>query len=360
MKYLPVALMALLVMIASGWLWLGGAAEPLAAAPLVEWDARLDGLGVTWQPAAGCSEGCWRLRSARLLDPDEGGGNHHVYVRLYRAGNMVADLPFHVSWADGGDRALSKVPPEWADIPIWNCYYPENGAGPYRAFAGDSEAASDVVHGMGLPVCYHYSFQLEWEWAEADIPPPGTLPCTGCFQLWLPLFWVADEVTATPTPEMTVTPAVTPSATATPDGTPMPSATPSATPSPSPTVTPTPGVQGFTGEVVQTFTNCALTQVFGTVRDPNGTPLPGTRIRLTWDAPDAQRYYTTAGSYIRPETDESGWEFFLNGYAVGNGWRVAVVDGANNVIGEELAVQTDGHCNAGAANVINVRFTDHP
>lgn len=143
-------------------------------APLLEWDPELDALGVTLAPAADCSQGCWRLVSANLLDPDEGGGNHHVFTRLYVGGLQVAGGPWHVAWDDGDDRALSKLPPEWSDIPLWQCYFPNEGPGPYRSYAGDVEAESDVVRGMGLPVCFHYSFRLEWEWDEGQ---PVCLEC---------------------------------------------------------------------------------------------------------------------------------------------------------------------------------------
>ena len=92
------------------------------------------------------------------------------------------------------------------------------------------------------------------------------------------------------------------------------------------------------------------------VHDANGQALPGTRLRLTWNAADARIIYSTAGQYVRPETDESGWEFFLNSYPVANTWQVAIVDDAGNLLSDDMSLDTEGHCNSGAANIIKVRF----
>ena len=150
----------------------------------------------------------------------------------------------------------------------------------------------------------------------------------------MPIAWVADL--SYPTPSATATTRA------------------SATSTPTPSVTPTPGPP-FTGSIVATDRNCGLTLVYGVVNDASGKPLPGIRIRLTWDAPDAQTYYTYAGS--KPEFGPSGWDIFLNGMPVENTWRVAVVDEAGTLLSPDLPVHTDGHCNDGATNVVRVHFT---
>lgn len=167
-------------------------------------------------------------------------------------------------------------------------------------------------------------------------------------------FFIQGTATATATPvSASATPAITQTATATPI-----SAETTATPTitPLPTATPTGSGMAFTGEVQETWVNCGLTQIFGVVHDTNGQPLANTRLRLTWDAADAPTYYATAGQYVRPETDESGWEFFLNSHPVANTWRIALVDDAEQLISDDVSVYTDGHCNADAVNVVKVRF----
>ncbi|HEX8681703.1 MAG TPA: hypothetical protein VF707_05270, partial [Ardenticatenaceae bacterium] len=56
----------------------------------------------------------------------------------------------------------------------------------------------------------------------------------------------------------------------------------------------------YNGRVVQTFTNCGVTQVIGTVLDANGTPRTGVGIRLWWGDGEVS---TVSGTYVRPETD---------------------------------------------------------
>lgn len=219
-----------------------------------EWDPRLDGLNVTYHPAIDCSQGCWRLESARFEDVDESNGLHHIWVRLLDAhGQQVADLPWHVAWPDGNVRLMSKASPDWADFAMYAGYDPAQGAGPYRAYAGDDETRSDGVHGMGLPLNQHVSFRLVWRWVEEATSPPA-------YRLFMPL------VVRQPSP----TPAPTPTGEA-----PTPTPTPTSTPSP----TPVPTTQ-YTGAFVRWEPNCGGTQVKGTVRDAAGNPLPGVTVRV--------------------------------------------------------------------------------
>lgn len=154
----------------------------LSPAFAADWDPRLDALHVSLTAAADCSQGCWRLITARYEDVDESGLNHNVYSRLYdESGSMIAGAPWHVAWPDGDITIYSKAPPEWADFPIFACYNPANGPGPYYAYAGDNIDQSDVVRGLGLPQCQHVNFRLEWQWTREE--PPPELP----FQWWLPI-----------------------------------------------------------------------------------------------------------------------------------------------------------------------------
>ncbi len=143
----------------------------------LDWDPRLDALGVTRTPAENCTPGCWQLTSARYEDPGESGGTHHIYARLLlESGDAPAGLPWHVRFPDGDIRVLSKAAPEWADVPLFACYDPSTQTGAYRAYAGEQETQSDVVHGMGLPQCQHVNFRLIWQWREQNL-------------LYLPLVW---------------------------------------------------------------------------------------------------------------------------------------------------------------------------
>jgi hypothetical protein len=323
-------------------LMLSEARTPITQAePNYEWDARLDNLNVTVQPATNCSDGCWKLYSAQFQDRDKAQHLHHVWARAMDAsGTYLEGVPWYVGWPSGGDSLLTKAPSEWADYPLWDCYGPNEGeTGAYRAYMGNDETRSDVVRGMGLPYCQHVNYRLIWQWtvgqpeepavtATVTVTPHGT-------PYFIPIVEVGDtgappEATRTPTPTVTATV----------------------------TTTPTNG-RPFTGSIVQTFVNCGLTQVFGVVHDANGAPLSDVRVRLTWDGATKGPIYTTSGDYIRPETDTSGWDIVLQPRQA-NTWRVAVVDGTGNLLSPEVPVQTHGHCDAGAVNVAKVRFVRAP
>lgn len=168
------------------------AAQPVGQPPPA-WDTRLDDLHVTWEPAGECSEGCWRLISAEYMDEEQSAGLHHVFAQLRdEAGQQVAGEPVTVAWPDGEVTVTSKAAPDWADVPLWSCYFPDQGAaGPYRAFAGGIEAESDVVRGMGLPYCWHVSFRLIWQQVPpggGGEPEPTPTSCTACAPaVWLPV-----------------------------------------------------------------------------------------------------------------------------------------------------------------------------
>jgi hypothetical protein len=139
--------------------------SPTSAVEPLHWDPELNMLGVTHQPASTCSAGCWRLVYAEYEDDNESGGNHNIYSRLKdEQGNLLVDAPWHAAWPDGNIRLLTKPPWEWADFSIFACYFPDEGPGPYWAYAGDDASRSDRVYGMGLPACHHVNFRLVWQW----------------------------------------------------------------------------------------------------------------------------------------------------------------------------------------------------
>lgn len=315
------------------------------------WDPRLNELNVTYHPAADCSNGCWQLLRAEYLDEGQSGGLHHVFAKsLDVSGQHVGGTPWRVAWMDGMDQSVTKPPPDWGDLALWDCYFPDQGeAGGYRAYMGTTESRSDVVRGMGLPYCIHTSFRLTWQWNPGIPPTPTATP------------------TATPPPEPPIQPFNLafplmfggqndgPFPTATP---PTITATPRPTHTPLPTATATPSGGTYQGEVVQIFPNCGLTQIFGVVHDQNGNPQPGTRLRITWDG-NPTPVYTVAGSYIRPETDASGWDFVMANYPMDQWWRVAVVDDFGNPLSQEVTVHTVSSCEPSDLNVAKIRFREN-
>jgi hypothetical protein len=147
----------------------------LGASISLDWDSRLDALGVALVPAESCEGGCWKLISAQYLDEQQSQGLHHIYIKLLdEHGNQLADTPWHVTWPGGNVRIMSKAAPDWSDFAMYDCYNTNTERGAYSAFAGDNVAQSETVTGLGLPFCIHNSFRLTWKWQ------PQGAPCVGC------------------------------------------------------------------------------------------------------------------------------------------------------------------------------------
>jgi hypothetical protein len=147
----------------------------LGASISLDWDSRLDALGVALVPAESCEGGCWKLVSAQYLGEQQSQGLHHIYIKLLdEQGNQLADTPWHTFYSGGDVRIMSKAAPDWSDFAMYSCYFPDRERGAYSAFAGDNVAQSDRVTGLGLPVCTHVSFRLVWKWQ------PASAPCVGC------------------------------------------------------------------------------------------------------------------------------------------------------------------------------------
>lgn len=146
----------------------------------LDWDSRLDDIGVVLEPAVDCSGGCWRIVDAYYLDEQESGGLHHAFIKMLdEHGNQVGGLPWHVTWPDGNIRILSKPAPDWADFALYDCFNAETEYGAYSAYAGDDSSRSDWIARMGLPFCQHVSFGVTWQWQPVsciNCAPRGYLP----------------------------------------------------------------------------------------------------------------------------------------------------------------------------------------
>jgi hypothetical protein len=168
---------------------------------------------------------------------------------------------------------------------------------------------------------------------------------------------IAKELGALPAAALGTEPAGTVPAPPINAGSPgLPPVPPASGATPVPTATAVPSAKQFTGQIAQTFNNCSLTQVIGTVVDTSGNAVTGVHIRLWW--PGGQTYHTTSGSYVRPETSASGWDFFLNEGNVANTWYIAVEDNNNtNLLSDPVTVQTANNCNSGSVNVAKLQIT---
>ena len=159
---------------------------PPPVPPSVEWDARLDTLGVFLEEAdVAAGTFYWKLVSAdfesdgEVLPPpgggNESGGRHAVFVKaLNEGGNPIENQKVIASWPTGNPttavEVFTKGPFDnfWGDFPMsggnWCPSFPEGPRGPYGTYIGD--ARSDAVWGMAMPCNRHVSFRLVWQWTQ--------------------------------------------------------------------------------------------------------------------------------------------------------------------------------------------------
>jgi hypothetical protein len=134
----------------------------------IEWDPRLDELGVRLVPTTAGGP-AWRLTAARFLDVEASGGRHHVYVQARDAdGQPVAGARFVVDWVGRRDDedpgfAVTDANGE-GNYPLFIGMDPEAKNG--IVFAESVDMPGDRVEGMGLPNHRQVSFLLVYELRE--------------------------------------------------------------------------------------------------------------------------------------------------------------------------------------------------
>jgi LysM repeat protein len=138
---------------------------PNLAAPAIEleWDWRLDALGIAIEPASVApGQEYWKLVRAMYQAPDEAGGNHHIYYAVLDENNQpVANQTVWQGWPDDKTDAATNERGE-SNIPLWASYAPDRDeSGPYYAWVDG--LPSDRVIGMGLPLKRHVNFFLTWQ-----------------------------------------------------------------------------------------------------------------------------------------------------------------------------------------------------
>ena len=137
--------------------------EPTPAPSPVDWDPRLDALGVCLEPAG--ADAAWRLVKAEFWDEQRSEGRHHIYVRMVRAnGEPAPGIPCVADWVG---RHPDQLPVRGTtdfsgetNLPMFVSFDPtlKNGI----MFATVEGAKADVVRGMGLPFNHHVCFVLTY------------------------------------------------------------------------------------------------------------------------------------------------------------------------------------------------------
>ncbi len=139
----------------------------------MQFDSRLTALGINVSETPNAK---WDLTIARYQDPQESGGNHHVYFTvLDAAGKPVAGIPCVVDWVgrEPGDpptKVISDANGQ-CNVPLFANLNTTLKNGPYFAFVEDQNQ-SDVIRGLGLPEKHHVNFLLTFAPASPTSTPP--------------------------------------------------------------------------------------------------------------------------------------------------------------------------------------------
>lgn len=157
---------------------------------IIEWDKRLDDLGVTLSLTPNAK---YKLVKAQYQDEVEAQGQHCIwFVRLDKDGKQVAANKCFMDWLGRNpkeDPASQAVltPGGRANVPMYANLDITKKNGPYFGYV-ESEAASDVVRGMGLPEHHHVNFILTF---REGIPPQtleeAAIMCAKSVT-WMPIF----------------------------------------------------------------------------------------------------------------------------------------------------------------------------
>lgn len=104
-----------------------------------------------------------------MSDPqynDDGGADHNLFGAVEQGGRLVPALKFGYWTGDNQHRSERYAKRHgWANIPIWNIFYPDQGSGGAWLWS-PSGVACDVVSGGGMPYGLHVSWWAVWT-AEA-------------------------------------------------------------------------------------------------------------------------------------------------------------------------------------------------
>jgi CRP-like cAMP-binding protein len=140
--------------------------EPEPAAAPIQWDGRLDQLGVGLQQAAvQPGQTYWRLVEARWEDEKEAKGKHNIYVNaLDENGQRIIGQPVVVSWGSGKDVKPTENKPEPEYSFNFNMYAV---IGSYNVYLEGMPSDRIVGAGMGdlsrpnwkIHTCFYLTFQ---------------------------------------------------------------------------------------------------------------------------------------------------------------------------------------------------------
>jgi len=154
------------------------------------WDSRLNWLHIHLDKAqAAPGTSVWRLVSAKLEDPKQAAGRHHIYVRLLDENGQETSGDVVISWTTG-QYTMTVRPRTGYDI---YDYYGGNFPmyGPVGSYSAAVAGVSDKVTRFGMPGKEHVDFLLVFQRMTA---PQGSDAAPQDVDL-------TEDVTPTPSPQ---------------------------------------------------------------------------------------------------------------------------------------------------------------
>ena len=142
-----------------------------AAAPLI--DPRATWLSITGTTAP---PPVFKLVSMIYQDQFQSNGTANFYVTVVdSAGAPLAGVNVYQAWPDGNAVKQTDANGKTDFFMSGNsCFNPALGqVGPYSSYV-ESTTISDVLSGMGLPLCLHVSYLLVFRKVVSVTPPPTT------------------------------------------------------------------------------------------------------------------------------------------------------------------------------------------
>lgn len=146
----------------------------------MQWDSRLDNLGVNLKPTANSK---WEAIVALYQDDQEAQGQHHVWFTVLNDQNKpLPNVRVFVDWMgrDKDDPPTQRLTGAdgKANVDIYANLDPAKKNGPYFAYV-EGQDKSDVVAGMGLPLKHHVNFLLTFAPRQTVlVPQPAPTPPT--------------------------------------------------------------------------------------------------------------------------------------------------------------------------------------
>lgn len=140
----------------------------------------------SWEPSQALGSIPQWARDAGYLKPwgspdyfDDAGGDHHAFGCVWDETNQrpfKQEVIHYYTWTDDSNHVDTPVKAQsgWANVVMYNKYYPDQGERGAWAWYPKGPHPADVVRGGGMPYGNHVSFFAAWTLTTGGIVVPPT------------------------------------------------------------------------------------------------------------------------------------------------------------------------------------------